>query len=66
MKEKKFNSELGATAGCTAWLSLNSKYSGKHESRVDAKKEKKAEVVYGDSWFGSKVNDSYKCLSLLM
>ena len=66
MKEKEFNSKLGATTGCTARLSLNSQYCGDHESRDNAKKEKKAEVIYGDSWFGSKVKYPFKWLSLSM
>ena len=53
MKEKEFNSKLGATAGCTAWLSLNSQYCKDHESRDNTKK--KTEVIYGNSWLGTKV-----------
>ena len=57
MQAKKYSSELGATAGCSARLIRNTRYCGrKHDSRTKAKKDKKAEIVYGDSWFGSKVS----------
>ena len=58
MNAKKYSSELGATAGCSARMIRNSRYCGKHDERTKAKKDKKKELVYGDSWFGSKVSIS--------
>ena len=55
MRAKEYSKDLGATAGCTAWLVKNSKYCGNNKERKDAEEANKKELIYGDSWFGSLV-----------
>ena len=56
MRNKKYSSDLGGTAGCVARMMEESKYCGKAKEQLAAKRNKRPEIVYGDSWFGSKVS----------
>ena len=56
MRNKKYSADLGVTAGCVARIAEESKYCGKAREQLEAKRNKKPEIVYGDSWFGSKVS----------
>ena len=55
MREKEFSKDLGATAGCTARLVKSSKYCGNNNERMYAEEQKRKELIYGDSWFGSVI-----------
>jgi hypothetical protein len=44
MKSQKFNKEIGATAGCTLWVLLNT---------IPQEKEGGKHGIRGDAWFGS-------------
>ena len=48
-----YHKELGATAACTVRLAEGSTYAGNNPERHEARANKKAELVIGDSWFGS-------------
>ena len=56
MRSKKYSADLGGTAGCVARMAEESKYCGKSKEQLEGKRNKKPEIVYGDSWFGSKVS----------
>ena len=56
MQNKKCSADLGGTAGCIAQMAEEFKYCGKNRDQLEAKRNKKPEIVYGDSWFGSKVS----------
>jgi hypothetical protein len=44
MKSQKLNTEIGATAGCTLWLLLNT---------IPQEKEGVRHGIRGDAWLGS-------------
>ena len=55
MRKMPYSKELGGTAGCTIRLVEGTEYSGMAgKERKEAKRVKKRELYYGDSWVTSR------------